>query len=124
MKVIIAGSRGIEDYELVKSAVEESGFSEQITAVLSGRARGVDRLGEQWALEQGLEVLPFPAQWKRYGRRAGVLRNKFMVENADALIAIWDGKSRGTKNTIEEAKAKGLRVYVKKICDHVLYIFS
>jgi hypothetical protein len=112
MKTIIAGSRGIEDIAVVAAAVEASGFRDRITEVVSGAARGVDRLGEQWAASVGIPVKSCPADWKRQGRGAGLVRNREMADYADALIAIWDGKSRGTRNMIELAEARGLKVFV------------
>lgn len=113
MKVIIAGSRDIDDYSLVERAVEKSGF--EITEVVSGGARGVDFLGEQWALNNNVQTTAFPAQWAAYGRAAGHMRNEKMAQYADALIAVWDGKSSGTRNMIENAKKRGLKVFVYKV---------
>jgi len=110
MKVIIAGSRGIHDYAKVCNAVERSGFA--ISRVVSGLASGVDMLAVRYALEQGLPCDPFPAQWKKWGRRAGYLRNEQMAQYADALIAVWDGHCPGTKHMIEAAKARGLPVFI------------
>ncbi len=112
-RVIIAGGRDITNYDLVVDAVEESGF--QIDVVVSGGATGVDTLGEQYADESGIPLTVFRADWHTHGRAAGPIRNRKMAENADALIAIWDGKSRGTKNMIETATKLGLLVYVKRI---------
>ena len=113
MKVIIAGGRDINDYDLVLDAVEESQF--EIETVISGGAKGVDSLGEQFAEDMNLNLKIFRADWATHGRAAGPIRNRKMAENADALIAIWDGKSRGTKNMIETAKKLGLLVYVKMV---------
>ena len=113
MKVIIAGGRNIHDYELVKEAIAEAGFP--ISTVVSGGANGVDRLGEQYAMDMNLKLNIFEADWETHGRAAGPIRNRKMAENAEALIAIWDGKSRGTKNMIETATKKGLLVYVKEV---------
>lgn len=113
MKVIVAGSRGVTDYALVERAIHESGFD--VTEVVSGTARGVDRLGERWAAEHGIPVAPFPAQWKVGSKQnfgAGLLRNAMMADYADALVAIWDGESRGTKHMIASATANGLRIHV------------
>lgn len=110
MKTIIAGSRDIYDYEVVLSAVKESGF--EITEVVNGMARGVDTLGGLYGRSNGIPVKQFPADWDTYGKRAGVMRNVQMAEYADALIAVWDGKSRGTKHMIDTATKKGLKVYV------------
>lgn len=112
MKTIIAGGRDIHNYQLVLDAIEESQFN--ISIVMSGGAKGVDALGEQYAEEMNLTLHIFKADWERHGRAAGPLRNKLMAENADALIAIWDGKSKGTKNMIETARKHGLLVYVKE----------
>lgn len=112
MKVIIAGGREIDDYELVLKAVLNAGFD--ITAVVSGGARGVDLLGERFAEEAGLKLFKFPADWDKHGRAAGPIRNQVMGDFADALIAIWDGQSRGTKHMIDYATKKGLKVYVER----------
>lgn len=110
MRVIVAGSRTIDDYEVVCCAICESGFV--ITTVVSGCAKGVDQLGERWALEHGVPVDKYPAQWASYGNAAGPIRNQEMSENSEALVAIWNGMSRGTAHMIDCAKKKGLKVFV------------
>ena len=113
MKTIIAGSRTIEDYATVEAAIAASGFT--ITQVVSGCARGVDRLGEQWGYAHNALIARFPADWKRYEKRAGIIRNKEMAAYADALVAVWDGQSTGTAHMIRMARARGLQVYVYTI---------
>lgn len=113
MKVIIAGSRDYDDYDVLLEAINEAQFD--ISTVVSGGARGVDALGERYASETNKALDIHKADWKAHGRGAGPVRNKKMAENADALIAIWDGQSPGTKNMIETATSKGLRVYVKRV---------
>lgn len=113
MKTIIAGSRTITDYDLVEKAVEESGFA--VTEVVSGCARGVDNLGEEFARKWNLPVKQFHAKWKKHGKGAGPMRNAEMGDYADALIAVTTGSS-GTQNMIEYAKKKGLKVFVKEVC--------
>lgn len=98
MKVVVAGSREIYDYQSVVTAIELSGF--QITEVVSGTARGPDRLGEQWARENHIKITRFPADWKSLGPAAGPIRNKQMAEYADAAVVVWDGSSSGSKNMI------------------------
>lgn len=110
MHVIIAGSRDITDFRIISQAIHASGFS--ISSVISGAARSVDQLGERWAKEHGIPVLRMPAEWNRFGRSAGFRRNEDMAGIGDALIAIWDGKSCGTRHMIETARMKGLRVFV------------
>lgn len=111
MKTIIAGGRDINDYQLVLDAIKESQFA--ISTVVCGGAKGVDSLGERYATEMNLHLNMFIPDWDTHGRAAGPIRNRKMAENAEALIAIWDGKSRGTKNMIETARKLGLLVYVK-----------
>jgi hypothetical protein len=113
MKVIIAGGRDITDYNLVLSAIQESGF--EITEVISGMASGVDELAVRYAKENNLPLQEFWAEWNSYGKSAGPIRNRQMASSADALIAIWDGKSRGTKNMIDEATKKGLKIKVYNV---------
>jgi len=124
MKVIIAGSRGIQNYALVQRIIAESGFT--ITEVVSGRCRGVDQLGEQWAIDHSIPVQPFPAAWDdvdapgamvRYRRNgtaynalAGFWRNQEMAEYANALIAIRRNGSTGTTDMIQRMAGKLMHV--------------
>lgn len=117
MRTIIAGGRNITDIKLVKQAVEKSEFL--ITEVVSGGAKGVDKLGEQYANAADIDLVIFPANWSKHGKAAGPIRNKRMAQYATsdrqrpgALIAIWDGKSRGTKSMIDIAADLGLKVFV------------
>ncbi len=113
MKTIIAGSRDIDDYDVIKTAVLNSGYV--ITEVVSGRAKGVDKLGERWATDNNIPVKEFPAHWNTYGKTAGFRRNNEMAKYADALIAVWDGRSKGTRHMIDTATREGLRVYVQVV---------
>jgi hypothetical protein len=113
MKVIIAGSRDISDYELVCRAVKESGFTP--AAIVSGLSRGVDRLGMEYARRHGIPCHGYPAEWDKHGRQAGYIRNHDMARNADAVIAVWDGRSPGTKHMIDIATRRALRVYVYRV---------
>lgn len=117
MRTIIAGSRGIDNYRCVVKAVDESGFP--ITEIVSGGARGADKLGERYADKNGIDLVIFPANWTKHKRAAGPIRNERMAKYAiadesrpGALIALWNGTSRGTKNMIETAKRFGLKVFV------------
>lgn len=112
MKTIIAGSRTITEVEVIISALLGCPFTSEISEVVSGTAKGVDLLGEQVAKATGIPIKRFPANWEQYGKAAGPIRNNEMAEYADALVAIWDGKSSGTKHMIDSAKSKGLNVYV------------
>lgn len=122
LRVIIAGSRDFNDYELLKkSAIEiitKKTMLPDLTRIVSGGARGADTLGERFANEMGLEISRFIPDWDGLGKRAGYVRNaemaKFAVEddNDGMLIAFWDGQSRGTKHMIDLAKRYGLEVHV------------
>lgn len=100
MKVIIAGSRNIDDYLLVTQAMQRCGYD--VTEVVCGMATGIDRLGEQWAVANNIPVKEMPANWTIHGKAAGPIRNKEMAKYADAAVIIWDGKSPGSRNMINE----------------------
>lgn len=113
MKTIIAGSRTITDHLPVRKAIAQAQAKGLvITEVVSGGARGTDTLGEQWAYYRGIPVKRFNADWDRYGRSAGYRRNEQMARYAEALVAVWDGTSPGTRHMIELARRLGLRVHV------------
>lgn len=112
MRTIIAGSRSIDEMPILWRAMAACRWGSEITSVLSGGARGADRLGERWGVAAGLLVKCFPALWDKLGPGAGYVRNIEMAENADALIALWDGQSGGTRHMIGEALKKGLRVFI------------
>lgn len=80
--------------------------------IISGHASGADSLGEKFAADHNLQCELFPADWEHHGKAAGPIRNAEMAEVTDALIAFWDGQSRGTKSMIDLAKRKGLQVAV------------
>lgn len=112
-RVIIAGTRDFADYDLLCQkcdSILSAKRQDSHIIVVSGTARGADRLGERYARERGYEIRRFPADWDNDGNSAGPIRNAKMADNADALIAFWDGKSRGTRNMIETAEEKGLLV--------------
>lgn len=113
-RVIIAGGRLFDDYAYLKKSMDYllRNINDDII-VVCGKARGADTLGEKYANERGYDVHYFPADWDRYGKAAGYIRNEEMAKNADALVAFWDGKSHGTKNMIALAKQYGLKVRVE-----------
>lgn len=133
MKLIIAGSRSIKDYNLVKSIVDEIVADNNLTvsAVVSGRAYGVDRLGEQWAEEYGVDIIEMPADWanisdkgavvrynqqgKPYNAMAGHLRNEEMAKVGDALILIHDGVSTGSLDMLRRATNHKLQTFKKTV---------
>lgn len=114
MKTIIAGSRGITEIEEVRKAIEESGF--EITEVVSGTARGVDTLGEQWAKENGIPIVRFPPDWNKDGKAAGGIRNSDMAVYGEALVAVMKKpKTNGTRDMIAKARLRKLKYHVRMV---------
>lgn len=114
-RVIIAGCRDFNNYVLLKERCDyflQRKLMECDVIIVSGHAPGADALGERYAQEMGLQIELYPADWDQYGRAAGPRRNAEMAAVADALIAFWDGQSRGTKNMIDTARQKGLKTAV------------
>ena len=114
-KVIIAGSRGFSNYKLLREQCNKFLREKRKTSniiIVSGHARGADTLGEKYAQDEGFTLEIYPAQWKKFGKRAGYRRNEQMAEVADALIAFWDGSSKGTKHMIDIMNEKNLLVRV------------
>lgn len=114
-KVIIAGSRGFSNYKLFREQCNKFLREKRKTSniiVVSGHARGADTLGEKYAKDEGFSLEVFPANWNKFGKSAGFRRNEQMAEVADALIAFWDGSSKGTKHMIEIMENKKLLVRV------------
>ena len=110
-RVIIAGCRDFDDYGLLCESCDRFLAQKHQThsiVIVSGAARGADTLGERYAHERGYDVQQFPANWKLDGKAAGFIRNRQMADVADALIAFWDGRSRGTANMIDIARQKPL----------------
>lgn len=111
-KVIVAGTRSFDDYELLRAKMDRLTSRQRDVEIVSGTARGADQLGERYAAERGLPIKRFPADWNTYGKSAGYRRNAEMAEYADAAVVFWDGKSKGSKHMIDLARAKGLEVRV------------
>ena len=114
-RVIIAGCRDFNDYEMLKEKCDHMLSKKKDThkvIIVSGHAAGADALGERYAKERGFLLETYPAEWEKYGKSAGPKRNHRMAEVANALVAFWDGKSRGTKNIIDLANMKGIPVRI------------
>jgi len=99
MKAAVIGSRSFNDYEKLK---ETLGFFD-ITKIISGGAGGADTLAEKYADENDIEKEIHIAQWGLFGKKAGPLRNTTIVENSDIVILFWDGKSKGTRDSLSKA---------------------
>jgi len=111
MKVIVAGSRDFNDYETLKTVCDFMLSRQDEVEIVSGTARGADLLGERYAKEKGYSIKQFTPDWSK-GKSAGYIRNEEMAKYGDALIAFWDGKSKGTEHMINLAKKHGLKVKI------------
>lgn len=114
MRAAIVGSRTFADYEQMKKFIEDICKREHldIDTIVSGGARGADSLGEQYANEKGLGLLVFKADWNKYGKRAGFIRNVDIIKNCDVCFAFWDGESHGTKHDIELCKEHNKKCFI------------
>ena len=114
MKLAIVGSRAFNNYRLMADKLsywEEINYC-LITEVVSGGARGADSMGEMFARASNIPCKIFPAEWDKFGKSAGYKRNIDIVNYCDEVIAFWDGKSKGTKHTIDIATKAGKKVTV------------
>jgi len=112
-KVIIAGGREFDNYKQLCEVCDHMLQNKTNIEVVSGVARGADTLGEKYANERGYAIRRFPADWDKHGLGAGHIRNEQMAKYGDALIAFWDGSSKGTKNMIEVARTNDLQLKVE-----------
>lgn len=108
MKVAVVGSRTFDDPKYMASILRHY----DITVLISGGAKGADYYGKQYALEHKIQYREYPADWDKFGKRAGFLRNKQIVDDCEMVIAFWDGESKGTAHTIRLAKEAGKEVIV------------
>lgn len=109
MKLAIVGSRSFNDY--TKLCETLNGFTD-ITEIISGGAKGADTLAERWAKENNLKLTIFYPDWNKYGKSAGMIRNKSIIDSANEVVAFWDGISRGTENSIQRARSSGKPVTI------------
>ena len=113
MRIIIAGSRDFQDYKRLVATCDqllESLKVEKEREIVSGTARGADRLGEAYAREKGYSIKRFPADWQKWGKMAGPIRNQHMAQYADGAIVFWDGRSRGSRSLIQALKKEEKRI--------------
>ncbi len=116
--IIIAGCRNYSNYkeakEFILSCISEYKKTDRLT-ILSGGCKGADLLGEHFAKEKGFSIKYYPADWKKFGKAAGPIRNKKMVEDCHGVICFWDGKSKGTASLLQFAQKAGKPIKIKYI---------
>jgi hypothetical protein len=108
MKVAVIGSRGFNNYELVKKTLTNI----EITLLVSGGADGADSLGERYAIENNIETKIFLPDWEKYKRAAGMIRNTDIVNESELVVAFWDGTSKGTLDSINKAKKTNKKIII------------
>lgn len=105
MNLAVIGSRTFRNYNLMVATLNQIHEITPITRIVSGGAIGADSLAENWAKQHDIPILIFKPDWIKYGRSAGMIRNKDIISNSDIVLAFWDGTSKGTKNSIDTAKS-------------------
>lgn len=115
VKLAIVGSRSFNDYGLMIEKIMEKYGDCEIECVISGGAKGADRLGARFANENNIALIEHKPDWERYGKSAGFIRNRYIIEDCTHCIAFWDGESHGTKNDIDLCQETG------KPCDVIIF---
>lgn len=114
MKIGIVGGRDFNDYEFLKKElikfIDENGIF--LNAIVSGGAKGADTLAEKFAAEMSVEMIVFKPDYEKFGRGAALARNTQIVENSDTVFAFWDGKSKGTHDSIRKAEKLGKKLLI------------
>lgn len=111
-RIAIVGSRSINDLELLENIWKQLNLPYKDVTIVSGGAIGVDSNGADFSDKYGIPIIVFKPNWARYGKSAGFKRNEDIIKNCDICIAIWDGKSQGTKHSMDLCKAYFKRLYV------------
>lgn len=107
-KMGVIGSRTFTNYKYMKEILDSFSFSE----IVSGGAKGADSLARRYAEEKNIPIAEILPDWNQHGKSAGFKRNKLIIDQSDAIVAFWDGVSRGTKNSIDLAKNANKSVYI------------
>ena len=110
MNVAVIGSRTFNNYSLMKETLDKL----DIKLIVSGGAYGADKLGERYAKVNDIKTRIFLPEWSKYGKKAGIIRNKLIVSNSDIVVAFWDGSSRGTLSSINMAKNSNKQLLIIK----------
>ena len=112
MKLAVIGTKKFTDFNFLSSTLKKI---PNIELIISGGALGTDTLAKKFAIQNKIEFLEFPPDYKKYGDKAKHIRDKLIVEECDELIAFWDGKCEGTKYTMDYAKGLGKPVKIIKV---------
>lgn len=115
-RIIVCGSRDFSDHKLLNNTLNNIVAKYENVRIISGHARGADMFGECYAKNNNIPCTVMRAEWDKYGKQAGFIRNNQMIEFAKqanpVVVAFWDGKSHGTKHSIEAARNQNIETYV------------
>ena len=112
MKLAVIGTKEFNDFTFLSSMLKKIS---NIELIISGGALGTDTLAKEYAIQNQIEFLEFPPDYKKFGDKAKHIRDKLIVEKCDELIAFWDGECEGTKYTMDYAKQLGKTVTIIKV---------
>ena len=112
LALAVVGSRDFSNYLLLKEEIEKLPEFSLITEIISGGAKGADTLGALYARDSQLQLTEYIPMWSKYGKSAGFKRNTLIIQNADIVIAFWDGTSKGTLSSIELAKKYNKKLHI------------
>ena len=123
IRLAIVGSRSFSDSgkarDVIRKLYDIRGIS--ASAVVSGGAVGADALAEEYAASEGIPLIIHRADWNRYGRMAGHMRNSLIIRDAEAVLAFWDMKSPGTRDDVEKASAIRMPIFIYDFVNGILY---
>lgn len=122
MNLAVVGSSGFKDYNILSTVVCELRKIYKISTIVSGGSKGADTLAEIYAKENKLNMLIFPAEWDKYGKSAGFIRNSTIWDNSDLGVAFWDGKSKGTAHSFKISEKQNKLLYVFNFTDMTFYL--
>jgi len=111
MHLVVVGSRNFKNKKLVSTFLDLL-CDPYLDTVVSGGAEGPDTWAEEWSKETNTNFKAYLPDWNKYGKKAGIMRNTEMVEDGDLILAFWDGKSRGTQDTIRKAMKLKVPLYL------------
>ena len=114
MKIAIIGSRTFTNYELFKLKCDNILSNSKSITIISGGAKGTDRLAEKYAAEKSIPILIYRANWDLHGKSAGMKRNMLMLNDCTHVIAFWDGNSPGTLHMINQTRINGKKIRIIK----------
>jgi len=112
MRVLVCGGRDFEDQDLLDRTLDRINEERGISTIIHGLARGADRMGGEYARVHAIPVLEFPADWGKYGRKAGYVRNARMLKEGQPELVVAFPGGKGTMNMVNQAIDAHIGVYV------------